>query len=499
MKVIVAVVLGGTVGWFAMPGLEPVKVDDGLRAMASPRVPETNRPDAAGPVAKQAQLSGEDLLASLYDTWYEDGAVDRFATLPVEELVRLLAVCDELPDKFTAMQMQVAIRDAIARTDLELALKLANETPNEMRDVMVGCVLGGLALRSPKEAVAKVRELNRERGNGSTFIDGSMYFRWLQKDLNGVLNWWDTDPNEGTGTGAMETYLRMLPPGQMAGVARRIEAMKRPDMRAAMMKTVMKHWAEADPVEAGRFTLTMKEPFDGQQMLGEDALKMWLEQSPDDAVKAVFAMNESQMRQTAIGQVVSILSQGDGLVSLLRFSKSLRGEDFIALRTRLAEAKEFQVSLPVMEGLLEMINGNGVPQKERIMSETAKAWARDLRLDDALQLAQSISSAKERHGALMGVGAEFARIRPQDAARWVQSLPAEDRSTAAYGVGITLADDGPETALPWLATVTEPTQRQVLTRRIAQRWVEVDPTAASAWLDTQPGMNRVLKAELMGE
>jgi hypothetical protein len=326
-----------------------------------------------------------------------------------------------------------------------------------------------------------------------------MYFRWLQKDLDGVLNWWDTDPQEGTGTGALETYLRMVPPGQMTAVARRIDAMKRPDMRAAMMKKVMQHWAEADPVEAGRFTLTMKEPLDGQQMLGEVALKQWLEQSPEEAVKAVFAMNESQMRQAAIGQVVSVLAQGDGLAALLQVSKSMRAEDLMALRTQLAETKEFHVSLAVMQQLLETMNGIGVPQKEAIMRETAKAWARDLRLDDALQLAQSIPSAKERHGALMGIGAELARARPQDAARWVQSLPPDDRSTAAYGVGITLADDGPETALPWLATVAEPTLHHVLTRRIAQRWVEIDPASASAWLDTQPGMNRVLKAELMGE
>lgn len=495
MRVLLALVLGVVTGWFAMPDLKPLLAGDGLSFKGTK--PEVMTPRVPNIEVKKPLVSGEEMLAVLYNIWDEAGAVDWLATLPVEELVRLLIACDELPDKFSAMWLQVAIRDAIARTDLELALKLAKESPKEMSDVNEGCVLGGLAVGSPKDAVARARALNRERGSGSSFIDGAMYFRWLQKDLDGVLNWWDTDPDEGTGTGALQAYLSTLPLSQLPAVARRIDAMKRPDMRAAMMKKVMEHWADADPVEAGRYTLTMKEPLKGDEVLGADALRQWAALAPMDALRSVLGLNASVMREQAITQVMNELSGSDQLSMVLQFSTSLPEEQRRVLREHLAKVDEFHVSSAVMDEVVQALGDS--PQRDHIMRDTAKAWARDLRLEDAVRLAQSIPTASERHAAWLSIGGDLARARPQDAANWVQSLPANDRSSAAYGVGLALADDGPETALPWLATVTEPSLQHLLMRRIAQRWAEIDPAAASAWLDTQPGMNRVLKAELMGE
>ncbi len=503
IRVCIALLVGAVAGWFLT-----TSPSEGVPASLQEHSHTHHLPGASAgqeqpSATARLDAAADEVVASLYDTWDEAHAVDRLAQFPVEHLKGLLVLCEKMPDQLRGIQIACAIHEAIGRTDFPLALELAksehfaDDEDKDFGDPIVGFLLGSLAQRSPRAAVEKAREINRAQNSSSSFVDGTMYLRWLLSDFEGVIQQWDTDPKENTGTGALEAYLLFAPPSKLPDIAQRITAMKRADMREAMLRSLMKHWAEIDPAAACRYAFSLVDSANNQ-MATNQALQGWLEHAPGDALEAIAGMSDPVMRRASLENAVGHSYSAGQFQALADCIDAHPGP--IAAEAVKALDQLTRIDAPADIARRLMAVWPDTRQKQDVIQTTVQDWAKQDRFDDAVSLAQGMTSIQARGKAFATIGLAWSESNRNEAVRWIESLPAgPDRDAATQGLVQKLSKSSLDDGIAWLATIQDTAIRQQSMRSIIQIWRTTDRAAASAWLDAQPGMNRVLKADLLGD
>jgi hypothetical protein len=200
-----------------------------------------------------------------------------------------------------------------------------------------------------------------------------------------------------------------------------------------------------------------------------------------------------------------------------RFHERLRTVVFEALapdypveaRQWLSEHPELREKLAAgSAGLMPLISD---AERGRIIEENHFAdgkWGRGL-LVDVTDFAAHLGEANPVQAVKwMNRLPEPARVRPaillatnwsayapDDAAAWVQSLPAgPTRDAAAGGMAVSLRHDAEE-ALHWAKQITEPETQFQMVKRLVQDWARADLQTA-AWLADQAALSEAQHGEL---
>ena len=133
--------------------------------------------------------------------------------------------------------------------------------------------------------------------------------------------------------------------------------------------------------------------------------------------------------------------------------------------------------------------------RPKAMGELGNAWAQQSP-EEAAGWVASLPAGDGRDRAAGGVAAEWARKDPVAADEWVSLLPqGSERDRAAAGLVSALAEQSPDQAWTWALGIGDDAQRKDALTRAAKGMASRDPNMARQWIVNGP-FTPEMKAEL---
>ena len=111
-----------------------------------------------------------------------------------------------------------------------------------------------------------------------------------------------------------------------------------------------------------------------------------------------------------------------------------------------------------------------------------------------------LPAGEARQTLLAALASNWAENDPEAAVKWAQQLPVAEQTRTFEELLPKLANGNPALAATLLEKVT-PERRAGVSELIASQWLQSDPAAARAWLDTAPlseAAKAALKKRLLG-
>ena len=134
--------------------------------------------------------------------------------------------------------------------------------------------------------------------------------------------------------------------------------------------------------------------------------------------------------------------------------------------------------------------------RPRATEELARAWAQQTP-EEAAAWEASLPSGDGRNRAAGSIASEWGRQDPLGAGEWVLSLPAgTERDQAAAGMVLALANQTPQQAWHWAMSIGDDLQRKEAAARAANAMAQRDPAQARQWIDASP-FTAETKADLL--
>ncbi len=87
-------------------------------------------------------------------------------------------------------------------------------------------------------------------------------------------------------------------------------------------------------------------------------------------------------------------------------------------------------------------------------------------------------------GAVTTSVSMWARSDPTEAGHWLENLSGSVRDSAVISYSETVAESDPSAAMGWAATISDPAKRERATKGVMRQWLENDPAAARAWVQS---------------
>lgn len=217
--------------------------------------------------------------------------------------------------------------------------------------------------------------------------------------------------------------------------------------RGAAIDQISKQWAASDPKGLAAYALNMPEGESRQGYL-QAACTELAARDFQDAISIISQLPESELRQQLMGTVGEQSASRNLDESARAIASMSSGPDQQA----------------AIEGLV-LTWSNTDPQ-------AAADWLRSFPADNP------------QSEQLQSVIKKWAAAEPADAGRWLTSLSsgiAEDVVTAFFDGA---AQEHPEYAAQWTASLPDETQRRTCQIEVAQRWMKTDPAAAEKWISS---------------
>jgi hypothetical protein len=124
--------------------------------------------------------------------------------------------------------------------------------------------------------------------------------------------------------------------------------------------------------------------------------------------------------------------------------------------------------------------------RPKATEELARAWAQQTP-EEATTWQASLPQGDARNKAAGGIASEWARQDSSGAGEWVQSLPpGGERDLAAEGMVLALASQSPQQAWQWALTIQDDGRRNEAAARAANAIASRDPAIARQWIDAGP-------------
>ena len=249
----------------------------------------------------------------------------------------------------------------------------------------------------------------------------------------------------------------------------------------------------------------------GDNYSAMNLLREWAKQDPSAAADALGQMAPSPMQEQAVLEFVRgwISSADSSATDVVAWASSLAGEsarssaihaafeelakqDASSASKLLAEAPS-ALQTTAVRGLAAGWSesdpekaaawAGALPETEREAAfyEIMGAWARR-----APERAAAFAQTHDKNGQLVSsVANEWLPYAPEQAAAWVDKLPAGDvRDTGLMRVAEIISREDPGAAALWAQRISSAPQREEQLQNICGQWISVDPVAAKAWIST---------------
>lgn len=133
-----------------------------------------------------------------------------------------------------------------------------------------------------------------------------------------------------------------------------------------------------------------------------------------------------------------------------------------------------------------MTTGAGRPFFSQRVASIASSWASIDPMGAAAWIS-SIPGGKDRDAAVGALASTWTRADPSEALRWIQGInKSSDRNMALSSFGGTLAGSDPESAAYWSTQISDRSRREETLSLVVSRWRNINPGAATQFVQTSP-------------
>jgi hypothetical protein len=415
------------------------------------------------------------------------------ALLSVEELESYLLTLknQSLEDNEMEMLGVMCALAALGQKDWDKALTFAKSWGDDFSDTAVGYLLGDLASRDAADGTRLLQQYKL----ANTWAEGAFYLRWLEQDATAVLHYWDEHPETGSSTHSLHSYAQLCPVAELPALASAAATLKRRDLASSAVHSVLQVWSLYQPAAALSFAAQYAQRSgEEQDFLGQLSRRFHLaEDSPQELMQVTASLHAGATRTALSKALVSnLLSHGESKL----LDEWLRTHpDEQAARGMLEHPL-----LPASEEAIRLLAGHLIKEEDQqaLLSQGAITLARSADVDSALALLKEVTIAEPRETAVHEIAQRWYRHEPAAALQWAQSLGTQsERDAAISGLAQVMIEMDPAQAAPWVSSLQNVGRRNFLMKELSRAWQVADSTGLKQWLQAQPGMNSVLRAEML--
>jgi hypothetical protein len=308
---------------------------------------------------------------------------------------------------------------------------------------------------------------------------------------------------------ALLAFLDQLAPGDMPDVVDRFRALGLTDARAGEYAMLLTAWAKADPLAAMAYAEEKtRGPFATRTLLAAwaandpDAALRWADahHQGDDAnpyltgiIQGIAATDPERATKLLAGMPFSE-ERGEALNALLPFIAAKGGDAARAwvdsiqdeqLRdgaiARLAE----QLAAKEPKATADWLLANPGQASLRQLDDVIASWM-DQDKTAAMSYYDTLPAGEARTGALRGIVNTMALENPREAARFMDSHPADTNDQVIQQFVWHSSQEDPVLAADYIARISNPREQENLYNRMLTGWLRRDPAAATGWIQSNP-------------
>jgi hypothetical protein len=255
------------------------------------------------------------------------------------------------------------------------------------------------------------------------------------------------------------------------------------------MRTVLREWAQQDPIAAAYAVQTLPSgPLRGRLEGARVVVDAWLalETIPDpSALMGTIKQLEPLARSGALEHFVDSMVKTRGIDATLDFVRSVPPDD--ALGGSIQHELLARTGVALLDHDIDRATDWAREQRDGpngagVQKHLAYYWG----LKDglaAIEWAIALPDRPEKSSVIKRAWLSFSRRQPDVAREWLMSRPPDPLMRGTYGPFIrSLAETEPEKAMQLADSAIDVELRDWLRSVAAEGWMKSDPTAATAWL-----------------
>ncbi len=272
--------------------------------------------------------------------------------------------------------------------------------------------------------------------------------------------------------------------------------------RHPWMRTVLREWAQQDPIAAARAVQTLQAgPLKGRLEGARVVVDAWLtlETMPDpSSLMGAIKQLEPLARGGALEHLVDSMVKARGIDATLDFVRGVPPDD--ALGGSVQQELLARTAVALIDHDIDRATDwareqQGRPHGAGVQKHLAYYWG----LRDglaAIEWAVALPDAPQKSSVIKRAWLSFSRRQPDQAREWLTSRPPDPLMRGTYGPFIrNLAETEPESAMSLADSTIDVELRDWLRATAGEGWMKSDPTAATAWLQ-QSGLPPELAARV---
>jgi RNA polymerase sigma factor (sigma-70 family) len=386
------------------------------------------------------------------------------------------------------------------KSDLKAAIAWARSLPGDVdRNELVRGALLGCATVDPVSALDSVEEA--PAGGRHAYFASTTGARVLQEaaqsDFDATVKWLAAHPGR---FGREDLYGLVYPVTERmnAGVADFLSARSADGSLSALAPAIENSLLNAAAGQRAAVWEWLKtQPIsDATGSIRKEVLSSAAWQDPELALRLVNDLPRTEAGDAEVKELARCLYNGGD--RLHRFEQLMK------------QAPE-RLQQPLVEQAFDSLYGGYLddparwidrlsllPESSRpkATEELARAWAQQTP-EEAVTWEASLPSGDGRNRAAGGIASEWGRQDSRGAGEWVLSLPAgTERDQAAAGMVLALANQAPQQAWHWAMSIGDDLQRQEAAARASNAMAQRDPAQARRWIDASP-FTAETKADLL--
>jgi len=308
---------------------------------------------------------------------------------------------------------------------------------------------------------------------------------------------------------ALLAFLDQLGPGDMEEAIERFKSLDLGESRNGEYAMLLAAWAKADPVAA----LDHAKEDDEDEFALKTILATWAGNDPDAALRWADSQFDGDganpyligiiqgIAATDLNKATQLLTsmpysneRGEALASLLPYVLTKGGD---AAREWVSSIQDEQLREGVINRVVEQLASkepketadwllaNPSQATIRQLDDAMAAWA-EKDQKGAVAYYGALPTGEARTNALRGIVNTMAAENPKEAARFMDSHPADTNDQVVQQFVWHSSQGDPALAATYIAKISNEREQINLYNRMLNGWMRRDPAAANAWIRSNP-------------
>ena len=461
---------------------------------------ETMARDCLPEIARQVPSRVADIVSRLpkSDSYWDTNVRDAFAILTESGLgsARKAAEAMTGPNREQAL---AGVAQAWAKSDFDGAIAWAKSLPDRTdRDELIRAALLGKAAVDPVAALELVGLVpsGGRHAYGSSTTGARVLIEAAKTDFDAAVAWLADHPGRFGGEDLM---------GLSGAVTERLNA----DV-AGFLTT------HAEDGSLGTLLPAIESALLNNASGQKDAVWGWLKtQADNDATKSLkqqvlnFAGYQDPVLALQMVTDLPLTPDGDSLVKSA--ARSLfNGGNALHRFDKVYEQAPERLRQPLIDAAFHFLSADNLDDPQRWIARVsqlpeasraqgmeciARAWAQQTP-EEAIGWAASLPPGEARNGAMAAIASNWATKDARGVAEWVNSMPpGAERDKSAESLVLAVADKFPREAWDWALSIEETEARKRAATQVAKAMAARDSATARRWIETGP-FTAELKAQL---